>query len=144
MRIGSIKDDIHIPIRMMFFDRGEKMRTEISSIQIFQSFFLSKIIEQLQCNTVHQHHISIQDSLLIDRIDALDIHLFIVMEQRFTEVLYRISDMMRFQKFFSGNISEIQIIHYTKTLLVIETKNMLACLLLISRKNFVENGFVQI
>jgi len=86
MRIGSIENHIHSGFWMMFFDRGKKIRTEISPVQIFEPFSFCEKIEELQSDAVRQHCISVQNSTLICRIYALDIHILIVGKQRLTEI----------------------------------------------------------
>lgn len=127
MRIGAVQDEIHPLIRMMILDEGKKIRTEISPIQIFESFFCCKEIIELQSDPVRQDDISAEERLLICMIDTLNIHGFIISKQGLAKNFDRIRRMMVIKQLLSCDIGEIQIIYDTRTFLVIYAKNMLAC-----------------
>ncbi len=129
MRIGAVQDEIHPLIRMMILDEGKKIRTEISPIQIFESFFCCKEIIELQSDPIRQDDISAKERLLICMIDPLNIHGFIISKQCLAKNFGRIRRMMVIKQLLSCDIGEIQIIYDTRTFLVIYAKNMLTCVI---------------
>lgn len=126
----------------MRFCIREKIRTKICSIQIRQPFFLSKIIKKLQSYAIDQNNISINDCLLIRSMNRWYIHRFVISKQGFLKRFSWIGSMMGIKKFFSRNISKIEIINDTETLPVIETENMFACLIGSSLEQRIEDFFV--